>query len=244
MESEKLQEILSEMMQFDETRDYYAFTFTANEAGVITFSTQTRWEGWADDEHRNEIRVPSLVKPEVMTKGWQLMKQPYLVVNKDEHYHLYSILGGNALVDADVLRRNEPQLLDPDICTRSGALGFVTIKSLPKQAFVHAPTPKQRMRILKRDGFRCRICGRRPADYTDVELHIHHIRPFGAGGLTEDDNLITLCHTCHKGLEPHADSSIFISLTLETSIESANFIQSIIRYRAILWEPYLKPCAT
>jgi hypothetical protein len=86
MKSEKLREIIqNEMNQFDETRNYYAFTFTANENGLITFSTQTRWNGWADDKHINEIRVPSLVKPEVMIKDWQLIKQPFLVVNKDEH---------------------------------------------------------------------------------------------------------------------------------------------------------------
>lgn len=232
----KLQEILNEMGQFDEARDYYAFTFTTNEDGVITFGTQTQWRGWGDDEFKSEIRVPSLVKPDVMVKGWQVMKQPYLVVNKDEHYFLYSILGGNALVDAEVVQRIDPRLLEPGIYVRSGDLGFISIKDLPKQAFTHAPTPKHRMRILKRDGFRCRICGRRPADYTDVELHVHHIRPFGEGGLTEDENLITLCHTCHKGLEPHGDINIFDITSLE--VESVKFVQSVIRYRDTFWKAY------
>lgn len=140
-----------------------------------------------------------------------------------------------------VAQRNIPDLLEPDVCARSGDLGFVSIKKLPKQAFNHAPTPKQRMRIFKRDGFKCRICGRKPADYTDIELHIHHIQPFGNGGLTEDGNLITLCHTCHKGLEPHGDSSIF-SVISETSVEaeSVNFIKNVIRYRDVLWSAYAK----
>lgn len=100
MEAEKLTKFLEEMRQFDESKNYYAFTFTANEAGLITFSAQTHWQGWGDDKRKSEIRIPSLVNPERMVKGWQLIKQPYLVVNKDEHYYLYSILGGNALVNA------------------------------------------------------------------------------------------------------------------------------------------------
>jgi hypothetical protein len=65
------------------------------------------------------------------------------------------------------------------------------------------------MRIFKRDNFRCRLCGRRADDHVDVELHVHHIRPWADGGVTYLDNLITLCHTCHKGLEPHGDLSLF-----------------------------------
>lgn len=59
------------------------------------------------------------------------------------------------------------------------------------------------MDVLRRDDFRCQICGRRAADHVDIELHVHHILPYGMGGLTEPYNLITLCHTCHCGLDPH-----------------------------------------
>ncbi len=240
MKSNRLLEILNEMHQFDETHDYYAFSFMANENGSITFSTQTEWQGWGDDQCKTEIRVPSLVRPSVMVKIWTLMKQPYLIVNKDEHYFLYRFLGGNALVDADVVKRIEPSFFEPDICVRSGDLGFVNIKNLPKQAYNHAPTPKHRMRILKRDDFRCRICGRRPADYTDIELHVHHIRPFSEGGLTEDGNLITLCHTCHKGLAPHGDINTFSITSVDA--ESKKFLQSVIRYRELIWEAYSTVC--
>jgi HNH endonuclease len=40
-------------------------------------------------------------------------------------------------------------------------------------------------------------------------LHVHHIRPHGTGGLTEIDNLITLCHTCHIGLDPHLELGLY-----------------------------------
>jgi hypothetical protein len=64
------------------------------------------------------------------------------------------------------------------------------------------------MHVIRRDDFRCRICGRRAADYVDIELHVHHIRPHGMGGLTEAGNLITLCHTCHTGLDPHYEARL------------------------------------
>ena len=49
-----------------------------------------------------------------------------------------------------------------------------------------------------------------PDDYnTDIELHVHHVRPWEKGGLTENENLVTLCDTCHKGLQPHEELSLF-----------------------------------
>lgn len=44
--------------------------------------------------------------------------------------------------------------------------------------------------------------------YVDVELHVHHAIPWGQGGITEEANLITLCKTCHDGLDPHYDQSL------------------------------------
>ena len=65
------------------------------------------------------------------------------------------------------------------------------------------------MKVLKRDGKRCRICGRNPDGHIDLELHVHHIRPWSEGGVTTEENLITLCNSCHDGLEPHFDPSLF-----------------------------------
>lgn len=53
--------------------------------------------------------------------------------------------------------------------------------------------------ILKRDGFRCQICGRKIADDPDLVLHVDHILPISKGGLTTWDNLRTLCQDCNLG---------------------------------------------
>jgi len=57
-------------------------------------------------------------------------------------------------------------------------------------------TLKLRYEILKRDNFRCTVCGRRPPD---VELCIDHIKPVAKGGTSTKDNLRTLCTDCNLG---------------------------------------------
>jgi hypothetical protein len=103
-----------------------------------------------------------------------------------------------------------PHELGPHQCVKEQFLGeFTPTKALTKNSFDHAPTPKLRMEVLKRDGYRCKICGRRPADYVDIELHVHHIRPYSERGVTTKKNLIALCHTCHKGLVPHHEPNLY-----------------------------------
>lgn len=59
-------------------------------------------------------------------------------------------------------------------------------------------TPKLRYQILQRDGFRCVICGRGVADGVR-QLEVDHIKPVSKGGVTEPDNLRTLCWNCNQG---------------------------------------------
>ena len=51
--------------------------------------------------------------------------------------------------------------------------------------------------ILKRDNFRCKICGATERD--GVKLHVDHIIPVSKGGKTEPSNLQTLCSRCNIG---------------------------------------------
>lgn len=53
-----------------------------------------------------------------------------------------------------------------------------------------------RFRILERDHFTCRYCGRQaPA----VELEVDHIHPRAKGGSDRPDNLVTACVACNRG---------------------------------------------
>jgi hypothetical protein len=58
---------------------------------------------------------------------------------------------------------------------------------------------KLRLKILRRDMYKCVFCGRNPSTDSSVELHIDHILPFSLGGKTEEDNLRTLCRECNIG---------------------------------------------
>jgi len=58
-----------------------------------------------------------------------------------------------------------------------------------------------RTKILRRDGFRCRMCGASPAD--GITLHIDHITPVSLDGRTVPENLQTLCQACNLGKSNH-----------------------------------------
>lgn len=52
-------------------------------------------------------------------------------------------------------------------------------------------------RVLNRDEYKCQIC---KGKHKDSKLEVHHIVFRSQGGSDEAENLITLCHTCHKAL--------------------------------------------
>jgi hypothetical protein len=56
-----------------------------------------------------------------------------------------------------------------------------------------------RFRILMRDGFTCKKCGRSPLKSKGVELHVDHIIPWSKGGETVPENLETKCQKCNLG---------------------------------------------
>lgn len=211
MTNPAIETVLREMKEIDLSKEYYAITLLANESGKLAWAVQSNFFDLVDVDLKRELRVASLVKPENMAKGWKAIGQDYLVVKNKTHLYFYYRLGGNALVEKSIAQESPllNRMLEPVEVIRSGYTGFKTTRSLPKSALDKAPTPKCRMKVIKRENYKCAICGRSPADYSDIELHVHHIRPFGEGGLTEDCNLITLCHTCHKGLDPHSDFGLY-----------------------------------
>ena len=53
-----------------------------------------------------------------------------------------------------------------------------------------------RFQVLRRDGFTCHYCGRKPPE---VKLHIDHLQPWSSGGLNVPENLRTSCEACNLG---------------------------------------------
>lgn len=58
-------------------------------------------------------------------------------------------------------------------------------------------TPSLRYDVMKRDQFRCCICGISAQE--GAKLHVDHILPVSRGGKTELNNLRTLCDRCNLG---------------------------------------------
>jgi predicted DNA-binding protein (UPF0251 family)/rubredoxin len=56
-----------------------------------------------------------------------------------------------------------------------------------------------RFKILDRDNFTCRYCGKNPKNAVGTILEVDHIVPLSKGGTWDDSNLITACRDCNAG---------------------------------------------
>lgn len=60
----------------------------------------------------------------------------------------------------------------------------------------HSITNSKRYDIMKRDGFKCVLCG---VSASEGRLEIDHIIPRSKGGDGKDNNLRTICYNCNRG---------------------------------------------
>ncbi|HEV7246871.1 MAG TPA: HNH endonuclease [Shinella sp.] len=190
-----------------EEEEFYALTLLG-EGDRIVWATQSHWVGFTNDIPPREIREASLAFARV-AKVWHDISQPFCVVRSERQMLNFMLSGGNALIEPALFEDAFRDFLKPMISIPDGYVGFAGTSLFDISAFKRMPTPKLRMKILKRDGRKCRICGRNPDNHLDLELHVHHIRPWSKGGITDEKNLITLCNTCHNGLDPHYDPGLF-----------------------------------
>ena len=58
-----------------------------------------------------------------------------------------------------------------------------------------------RQRVLRRDGWRCQLCG------STTSLEVHHQQFRSHSGEDTEDNLITLCNDCHSTAHRPADAA-------------------------------------
>ena len=227
--------------KIDETSEYFALTLTGEADGRIIMGGQTVWVGWDEDTgvvKRVERRKYSLVRAKCMAQLWKEIEMPFCVANDIDDFIKWYMTGGHVLVEKNIAEQIIPHLLEPSSCVCVTDMGFTGISLLSDSIFKKAPTKKKRMEIIKRDMYRCRICGRRPDNHVDIELNVHHIRPFGEGGVTHEDNLITLCDTCHKGLKPHYEWSLYGLLKDDNNrdiaaTKRAKYLRAVACYRQI-----------
>lgn len=61
------------------------------------------------------------------------------------------------------------------------------------------PSLRLRFLVMRRDRFKCVVCGRSPASDTSVLLHVDHTLAWSRGGRTTLENLRTTCLQCNLG---------------------------------------------
>jgi len=104
-------------------------------------------------------------------------------------------------VTEEYLKRTGGRFRDPDRQIRSLHQSGFLIK-VTKGVYKYDPdaveareleefSPRQKQAVLKRDGYRCVICGARKAE--GAELHVDHIKPRDQGGKATVQNGQTLC---------------------------------------------------
>lgn len=238
MDSDARAEFVAELNRIDEDVIYYALTMTAGPDGQMQWSTQTQYTG-VGSKPMWEMRAASSVYPDKMRAAWKALGQGSIVVSTQRALLFFMRSGGNAVIAEPLFKQWFSKLLEPTECppSRFGE-GVRSVATLTKAQLQHAPSRKVRMEALKRDQFRCKSCGQRPSEDVNVELHVHHVRPFGQGGLTEMHNLLTLCQTCHTGLDPHFEWQLLemipdglIAPTAMLKEDCGSFTESVRRYR-------------
>jgi len=89
----------------------------------------------------------------------------------------------------------------------------------------------RRLRVLRRDGYRCQHCRIRSTRVDDISLDVDHIVPKSKGGTHEISNLRALCPECHSNRHPENDT-----LNNRSNKWSGGFISDLwnLLYRNIL----------
>ena len=71
---------------------------------------------------------------------------------------------------------------------------------------------------MRRDNFKCKVCGRSPATDPSIILHVDHIQAWIKGGKTVLENLQTLCSVCNIG-----KSDLDLELSEVTNVAANEF---------------------
>lgn len=86
---------------------------------------------------------------------------------------------------------NEGEIdINPDLIKKKTEKGHKTQRNI---------NIRLRFMVLRRDNFKCKICGKSPATDPNIVLHVDHILAWAKGGETVIENLQTLCSDCNIG---------------------------------------------
>lgn len=239
----ELDATVREMKRIRDGCEYYAVKLTANRRNHMTFSSQTEWVGWSSRRKGWEIRQASRVEPTLMAELWTRIGRSWVSVHDRRHILIFLQIGGNALVERTCTEQWIPDVIGPKEYVHDGDIrvngaGFLATDHLPDDAVTRkAPTRSLRMQVLKRDNYRCVICGQSPQNNVHVELEVHHVIPWRMGGPTAEEHLATLCGACHDGLDPDYEPKIRELANLPAPsdpLRGSEFHEEVQRYRALV----------
>jgi len=118
-----------------------------------------------------------------------------LIEEKGECLHVFSrSMDCAVLVSAIPLVNGFVLTADGDIVSHERWMPLDGIKPTLKRQPIK---PGIRFQVLKRDGYRCQMCGVTAQD--GAKLEIDHIHPVSKGGSNELSNLQVLCRDCNAG---------------------------------------------
>ena len=130
--------------------------------------------------------------------GWILNNFPWVLLGIAVLCFVFAAIGSAKRHKEHAARVERLRVLEAEQARKDSARDW---DSFRHQQFVRQQrallNDSLRYDILKRDGFRCKICGATASD--GVKLHVDHIVPVSKGGRTEPGNLRTLCERCNMG---------------------------------------------
>lgn len=148
--------------------------------------------------HNRERREPDAIKTNVMANALEELGYFLYIITRQEHFKYWLNKYGWAIVSKEFCRSNMAEWLTPKYCLKTSHKTFWDATLLTNDTNKH-PIPKGLQRkIRNRDGNACKLCGIKSSD--DRSLTGHHIRPFSKGGMTAEDNLLTLCRSCNENI--------------------------------------------
>lgn len=191
------------------TLEYHAIAFDIeDEDRWVIKCLHTHWVDWAGPDKRAELRASTPVTAKFAENLKRTGIECLFVLDVLDFLRVMRSKQP-ALVERGLAEHFFPSLIEPALTYHHGRSGFSSLSLLSKGAGSRRPSAKQREAVMLRDGARCRKCKRDPKDFVDMELEIHHIRPWAKGGTSDPTNLITLCRRCHKSLKPHFSYHLF-----------------------------------
>lgn len=129
-------------------------------------------------------------------KNEKLSVDGYLVTNGNDVALSFYHSGDFYIIDTWCVNCRCPQCSNPKNLILENVTHHFQVPSLPKIKYrtINAPL---KLKIFKRDNFKCKNCNKSPATHPECQLQIDHIIPFSKGGLNHFNNLQTLCQRCN-----------------------------------------------